>query len=241
MNQNNKGLLLSYSTIKDGNMSFVRGAYEETLHNRKAFLEKNGKNLPQTVWMKTPHEGDVHVVTSHDFGKGSKDMESTFPVDSLITNQKSIILAVVVADCIPLTLFDSKTKTLALLHVSRHNINTIIKNTVETMVSYFSANPKNIEAQIGPSIGPCCYTWYPGKNPVADKEYQNFIVQSPTSVTLDLWHMTETRLQEEGLPLKNITNPKICTYHSSEYFSHRKSEDQNLENDYRLAAITSMN
>ncbi len=229
---------IKYSTINDGNMSFVRGGYEETLNNRINFFKKNNLSLQNSVWMKTPHEGDVHIVTIHDNGNGSKDLDSTFPVDALITNQRGIILSLVIADCIPLSLFDQKTKTIALLHVSRHNVNQIIENTIQTMTKNFATDPKNIKAVIGPSIGPCCYTWFQGQDPELEKTYDEFvIIESPTTAKLDLWGLTEKRLIQNGLAQKNISNPKICSFHTGEYYSHRKFDEHKMENDYRFAAI----
>jgi len=238
MIQNNPKTQLLYSTISDGNMSLVRGDYEETLNNRKNFLKKNNLSLDNSIWMKTPHEGDIHIVTIHDYGNGAKDLDSTFPVDSLITNKRGAILSLVTADCIPLTLFDQKTNTISLVHVSRHNANEIIENTIQTMTKNFDTNPKNLKAEIGPSIGPCCYTWFQGKDPALEKSYDEFvIIESPTSAKLDLWGLTEKRLNQNGIEVKNIHNPKICSFHSVEYFSHRKYEEHKLENDYRFATF----
>lgn len=238
MIQNNPKLLLHYSTIADGNMSYVRGEYEETLQNRKNFLQKQGLSLEQTVWMKTPHKDDAHIVTIHDVGNGAKDLDTTFPVDALITNQKGLLLSLVIADCIPLTLYDPKTGTIALLHVSRHNINSLIQNTISIMSQHFNTQPKNLYAELGPSIGPCCYTWFAGKDPELEKGYDEFIIiESPTSAKLDLWGLTTKRLEQQGIPLNNINNPKICSFHSGQYFSHRKFEEHQLKNDYRFAAI----
>lgn len=238
MIQNNPKTQLLYSTISDGNMSLVRGDYEETLNNRKTFLKKNNLPLEHTIWMKTTHESDVHIVTIHDFGNGSTDLDSTFPVDSLITNKRGAILSLVTADCIPLTLFDQKTNTIALVHVSRHNVNEIIENTIQTMTKNFDTNSKNLKAEIGPSIGPCCYTWFQGKDLSLEKSYDEFvIIESPTSAKLDLWGLAEKRLQQNGIELRNIHNPKICSFHSGEYFSHRKFDENKLENDYRFATF----
>lgn len=132
--------------------------------------------------------------------------------DGLITNKAETYLLIKVADCIPLGLHDPKHNAIGLIHVGWQGLETgIIKNTVKEMKKHFSTNPKDLTTQFGPSIGPCHYR-------------------------MDLWKETEDQLVSCGVLKKNIHNPKICTYESKDYFSHRRADDTNKK-DSRFVTI----
>lgn len=132
--------------------------------------------------------------------------------DGLITNKTDVYLMLKIADCIAIGLFDPNNHAIALIHVGWRGLEkSIIKNAVKLMQQNFHTNPKGLIVQFSPSIGPCCYR-------------------------IDLWTQAENQLASCGVPKKNVDNPKICTYHTKDYFSYRRSEDQNLP-DSRFVTI----
>lgn len=143
------------------------------------------------------------------FDKAKKDIPKA---DGLITNKSDLFLLIKVADCLPVGIFDPINKALGLIHAGRKGLKKgIIKNAIKTMSGKFKSHPKDLIIQIGPSIGPCCYR-------------------------MDLWKEAENQLTNCGVLKKNINNPRICTYESKEYYSHRRSEDKN-QRDFRFATI----
>ena len=124
--------------------------------------------------------------------------------DGLITNKADIYLMLKIADCLAMALFDPIQKVICLVHVGWRGLEkSIIKNAIQKLTESFKSKSQNLIVQISPSIGPCCYQ-------------------------VDLWKQAEDQLIKAGVLEKNIDNPRLCTYHTNTYFSHRKSEDQNL-------------
>ena len=81
-----------------------------------------------------------------------KNFEKKIFSDAIITKIKGIALCVVTADCVPILLFDPKSKIIGCIHAGwRGAFSGIIKNTVIKMKKY-SSNSK-IYACIGPCIG----------------------------------------------------------------------------------------
>ncbi|MBI2040137.1 laccase domain-containing protein [Candidatus Microgenomates bacterium] len=137
--------------------------------------------------------------------------------DGLITNETGIYLMVKIADCIPIGLYDPKHNAIGLIHVGWRGLEKdIIKNVVKSMKKNFNTNPKDLIVKFGPSIGPCHYR-------------------------LNLWQLAEDQLQKLSVLKKNIDNPKICTYESKDYFSHRRSVVENLKEDYRFITTLGIN
>lgn len=78
--------------------------------------------------------------------------------DAVITNEKGILLGVRTADCVPVLLYDQKSKVCGAVHAGwRGTAATILKKTINTMRSSFNSSPQNILLAVGPSIKMCCY------------------------------------------------------------------------------------
>jgi YfiH family protein len=121
--------------------------------------------------------------------------------DGIITNNPEIILSIKVADCMSISFYDPNKKAIALIHAGYKGLeNKIIKKTIQKLKKTFQTSPSDLEVTISPSIGPCHYR-------------------------IDLWDEAERQLIKTGVLLDKIENPKICTYESKQYYSHRRSQD----------------
>ena len=68
------------------------------------------------------------------------------------------VLGTIVADCVPILLYDPRRHVLGLAHAGwRGTVGKIAAETVRTLTEAFGTDPADIVAGIGPSIGPCCY------------------------------------------------------------------------------------
>ena len=98
-------------------------------------------------------------------------------------------------------------------------------NTVRTMVTAYGCLPQNIQAGIGPSIGPQAYQV--GEEVVAAVSsyfgtLDGLIIRSSLDGTayLDLWVANKLDLQRVGV--EQIEVASICTaQNTDEFFSHR--------------------
>ncbi len=78
--------------------------------------------------------------------------------DALITHRSGLLLAVQVADCLPVLIVDRSKRILAAVHAGWRGILAgVVPRTLERMQSRYASDPGHCLAVIGPSIGPCCY------------------------------------------------------------------------------------
>lgn len=231
-------IIIATSRISSGNMSFARGDESKVLKNREKFLNSCKVSSKSVVVMHTQHGNQIMNVGKKQLERGAYRIENAVKVDALITNETNINLFLLTADCLPISLYDSKNKAIGLIHAGWRGLDLgIINNTIKMMQAEFGTKPNNLLAYIGPSIGPCCY-----KNSLTfaqkdDPKWQPFILRENDSFCLDLWSFANNQLEEAGILSENIENPKICTYHSGKYFSHHWAEDEKSSRNYRFATI----
>lgn len=146
--------------------------------------------------------------------------------DGLVTNQLDMPLIMRFADCTPLLFFDPVQGVIGIAHAGwRGTVTGVGANTVRTMVTAYGCLPQNIQAGIGPSIGPQAYQV--GEEVVAAVSsyfgtLDGLIIRSSLDGTayLDLWVANKLDLQRVGV--EQIEVASICTaQNTDEFFSHR--------------------
>jgi polyphenol oxidase len=196
-----------YDTLNLGlNTEDGTGATEEN-HRRfwnAMFLDSSCSAIPRQV------HGD-RILAVNDPG--------IYPdTDALITNRSDLFLVVQTADCLPVFIVDPVKRAIGLVHAGRRgSARQIASKTVRAMAGEFGSAPENLEAYLGPSIGPCCYTV--GKE-VSDEFEPHYIRDGK----LDLWHVNSDQLIDAGLHPARIESSRLCTAcHHEWFFSHRVS------------------
>jgi purine-nucleoside/S-methyl-5'-thioadenosine phosphorylase / adenosine deaminase len=104
------------------------------------------------------HSRRVAVVDRSLAGAGYRsdaDARARLPgTDALVTDQPGIALAVLVADCAPVVLFDPVCRVLGVAHVGRRGaVVDVVGATVDVMTRTFRTDPSDIRAGVGPCIG----------------------------------------------------------------------------------------
>jgi len=78
--------------------------------------------------------------------------------DALITRTRGVLLAVLVADCVPILLYDPRQRAVACVHAGwRGTVAAAPLKAIKSLVEQYGTDPADVQAVIGPSIGPCCY------------------------------------------------------------------------------------
>jgi YfiH family protein len=141
--------------------------------------------------------------------------------DSLMTNRKNVALAIRVADCVPLLLFDPATTAIAAIHAGwRGTSAEIAKNTLRAMESEFQTDPGNVLAFVGPAAGVCCYEV---KDDVAGLFEDSVIARREGKMFLDLKKENAMQLLQSGVQRKNIVVNECCTICERElFYSYRR-------------------
>lgn len=152
---------------------------------------------------------------------------ATMPdADAIVSTDPTRAIAVRVADCVPVLLANPRGSVVAAVHAGwRGACAGVIEATVATMAAH-GAEPCDLLAVMGPSIGPCCYQVddrvrdaFLGAHPDVNRW---FVADGPGHWRLDLWRAIEDQLRACGVPGAAITNVRLCTAeHLDSCFSYR--------------------
>ena len=146
--------------------------------------------------------------------------------DSLITNLKEVPLLVFTADCVPISLIDTKNKAIGLIHAGwRGTYEEISKKTIEVMKNKYNSKEEDLIAIIGPSIGPCCYEVSKDLVEKFSEKFinldENFYKIDNKKYMLDLWKINEYILK--SCNVTEIINLNLCTVcNNDKFYSYRK-------------------
>jgi len=145
--------------------------------------------------------------------------------DGMVTDQRGLPLAMRFADCVPILLYDPVHHVAGLAHAGwRGTAAGAGVSTLRAMQSAFGTHPRDVQAGIGPSIGP---EHYQVGEEVVEAIRQAFgqsdgLVRraDDSSAYLDLW--AANRLALECAGVLRIEVAGICTAsRTDEFFSHR--------------------
>ncbi len=156
----NEGVTAGFTTRRANNTALhVGDDPAAVLRNRMRIADRLGWSYDAWTCAEQVHGNEVRVITRDNAGSGRHDRDSAIPnTDALVTNEPDILLVMFYADCVPLYFYDPETMSLGLAHAGwKGTVADIAARTVETMSAEFGAEPANIRAAIGPSIGGCCY------------------------------------------------------------------------------------
>jgi YfiH family protein len=202
--------------------------FDKVLANRALLAKETGIGKEKFLYASQVHSGDVKIIDSTAIGNGVLSQNPR--TDATITALPGICLMVMVADCVPILLFDPVKKVSAVIHAGwRGTVYKITSNTIQAMVGHFGCDPADILAGIGPSIGPCCYE--------VGEDVTEFVTQSfgttdgylirkndTSKPHFDLWYANQKQLTDNDVLPENIETSALCTMcHSETFFSSRAS------------------
>lgn len=232
--------LRHFVSMRFGGLS--QGSYNSLnlgLHtgDEKSIVLKNREQLAnylkipakQFVYAGQVHGDAVAIVGEAERGSGVWEADSCIQgTDAMITNEADICLMVLVADCVPVLLFDPVKRVIAAIHAGRKGTESqIVLKTVERMKMQFGCSARDILAGIGPSIGPCCYEVddaVAGQFMQSLEKYKSLVLMQSEGQKphLDLWKANQQQLLDCGILPKNIETAGICTQcNEQDYFSYR--------------------
>jgi copper oxidase (laccase) domain-containing protein len=230
------------STVDDGNMSYSYGKKLYVTQNRERFFRKNGFNYDSTYLFTTNFERLNHVKILN-----SKPNSFTVipDIDSLITTNKDIVLALLTADCLQITLYDIKNNVLAMIHAGLKWQNAgIIDKTFEILQKTYGTKADNLLVHLGNCISREHYRW--------DSNIFNYIninswigktIEEDTHLyrpyKIDIRRAAILNLKDIGILEKNIIDSNIDCYSNKKYFSHVRSVYSN-EKDGRHMTLVQM-
>ena len=145
--------------------------------------------------------------------------------DAILTDRKGVFLAITVADCVPIFIFDPVKKAVGAIHAGwRGTTQEIVEKTIKKMESEFGSHAANLLAFVGPSARSCCYeVGYE----VAEGFEKSFVVKREGKQFLDLKGSNVSQLCRAGIPEENLEISPYCTICNPELFhSYRRDKER---------------
>lgn len=181
---------------------------------QRRFLDALGAGRFPLAALRQTHSSIIYSVSRHS-GRGpllyqlagnpmppAGDSSRIHSGDALMTGREGILLAVRVADCVPILMADRERRAVAAVHAGwRGALSRIIEKTAGEMCRTFGSRPESLVAAIGPSIRQCCYEVGPevldafcGIFP-AGEQFFHKVLATPEESRMALRYQTLFRLQ----------------------------------------------
>jgi YfiH family protein len=189
----------------------------DVLANRRRVAAAMDAEPGDFVFCRQAHGREVQVMTAGDRGRGAlADADAIPDTDALVTADTGVVLTVMVADCVPIVLYDPVAHVLACVHAGwRGTVARVSEAAVESMRS-LGSQPGNVIAGLGPAIAPDRYQVGEDVHKAAEAGLgaaaTKAIRADGTGKWLfDLWTANRLVLGEAGVPEENMHVAAIPT------------------------------
>ena len=155
------GVTYRYGGISEGSFdSFNMGLHvgdapEMVEENRKRLAQVLGVDSHRLTCGEQVHGVGVTRVTQELVGRGAFSWDDSIPdSDAIHTNLVNVPLLLLVADCVPVLIYDAVHHAVAVVHAGwRGAIAHIVERTMDSMHDAYGTLPSDCYLFIGPSIG----------------------------------------------------------------------------------------
>ncbi|HXH69014.1 MAG TPA: peptidoglycan editing factor PgeF [Pyrinomonadaceae bacterium] len=209
---------------------------ENIEENRRRFLQIfDGDFRLVSCWQ--IHSADVRVVKDFDDAK-----DGNYKMDALVSSVPNVLLGVKTADCVPVLIGDTKTKSFAAVHAGwRGTVDSIVKNATRKMRENYGANAKDLICAIGAAA---CGRNYEVGQDVIDAFTEKFStcgkLFTPTReghALVDLHLANKEQLLSVGVLPENIFTAPLCTMERTDLFFSYRVEKKLYGKTGRLMAV----
>lgn len=223
-------LLHAFSTKEGGysqppylgnNLAYHVDDDKNTVQKNHTFFSKElGYPEQRLVRMDQIHGDSIAII--------NKDSDiSQIPIcDALITNMKETPLMVMVADCIPVLIYDPLKEAIAAVHAGRAGVfSDIVPKTVKKLQTAFNSQPKDLIIVLGPSIHACCYEVGPDiKDESIRLGFAYAIKEKNKRFYLDLHSIVINQLRSLEIRQEQIDISPYCTSCDNALFYSYRAE-----------------
>lgn len=213
------------TTRATGNLSLNIGDDPDVVRaNRARAAAAIGLQADDLVFAEQVHGAAAARVGTADRGTTVAD------VDALVTTGARVGLVCLVADCVPIVLFDPKARVLATVHAGWRGTVARIVDTALYLMGDAGADPARIRAGLGPALP---FARNQVGDDVAEAARDAFGAATdallvPDDVAgkwrFDLWGANAQLLRDGGVPDDQIAIADIPTGPDGEFFSHRAEQ-----------------
>jgi YfiH family protein len=215
---------------------------EEVVANREALRRNLGFADETFVLCQQVHGNGVLVV---DATVDRDPFVQLGEADAMISKLLGMVLVIKTADCVPIILFDSVSRAVAVIHSGwKGTLANVIAETVSTMTQKYETNPADIYAAIGPSI---CGKHY-DVSETTDGRIERFaeafdhdpgiIIRAGEQTSLDLPAACVKQCLQAGIPKDRVDVSGICTYESAQWPSYRRDGEDLVHDIWSYVAVS---
>lgn len=149
---------VSTEHLRSMNLSFSREERATVEENYRRLCQAEGFCMPRMTLTDQTHTATVRLVDEATAGMGMSKASDVRDTDGLITVLTDTPLAVFVADCAPVLMYDRGSGAVAAVHSGWRGTRAgIAARALEQMAAAFGTKMQNVIAAVGPCIGKCCY------------------------------------------------------------------------------------
>lgn len=200
---------------------------DAVLANRARAATAIGLELDDLVFCNQAHGNAVVEVRRADRGRGARSLDDAVPsADALVTRDTGVGLVVMVADCVPIVLFDPVTSTLGCVHAGwRGTLARVVEATITTM-ERAGVRTEDLVVGLGPAIP---RHRYQVGDDVAEATRRCFGDDIDDVLTadgtgrwrFDLWRANRRLLRHAGVRDVNVRSAELPTGPGTAFFSDR--------------------
>ena len=121
--------------------------------NRRRVAAALGADLGDFVFCQQAHGRRVAVVSAAERGRGALAVDDAIAsTDALVTTDPGTVLAILVADCVPIILIDPQAQVLACVHAGWRGTVAGVTGAALHAMQGLGAQPERMRAAIGPAV-----------------------------------------------------------------------------------------
>ena len=200
---------------------------EEYIKNLE--LVKEELNLIDIVEVTQKHTNIVKKVTIDNM------FEETI-ADAMITNLKDVGLAIKVADCQAILVYDEKNKVIANVHSGwKGTVEKILGNVIDIMITDYNCDTKNIKAYICPSILQDHFEVDKDVYDIFKEKFSKIDKYTIYKKEINKYYIDTVKLNKDylislGLKKTNIYLSNLCTMCDNRFHSYRIDKEKSGRN-----------
>lgn len=193
----------------------------------------------QLMRVKQVHGNVVRVLKRGEVPENAADIKPDG--DAIVSNAAGLVLAVMVADCVPVVIVDPVRGAAAAIHAGwRGTCARVAPTAVEMMAREFGSEPGNLLAAVGPSVGVDDYevgdalidAFREAGHGLADLD--RWFVRTGVRPHLDLWRANADQLHGAGLRRDHIYICGLSTVSNTAVFESYRVDGERAG---RMAAL----
>ncbi len=215
---------------------FDEDSADNIYENRRRFLHTiGGEYQLATAWQ--VHGDGVKIVNTQ---ADVDDSEERF--DGLVSQMPGVLVGVKTADCVPVLIGDTKTRSFAAIHAGwRGTVSSIVVRAIEKLQKEYGSEPQNMIAAIGPAAG--CENYEIGQDVIEafaanfEGSAKYFAPTKEGHARVNLHLANKDQLISCGVPLDSIHTAPYCTMDRPDLFFSYRLEKKKYGKTGRLLSV----